>query len=132
MIYTRQKKRSLNDQLLAQLPPDITAPCDNHYDADTARIFLHLTRLPEGATPVETVEDLREDLVPSNDAYHTPVTVVFVAVNHVTGSGASTRQFLADYVLPGHEQEQAQRIGDRRLYTWQPPKPIIYKGRVYQ
>lgn len=131
MIYTRQKKRQLNEQLLAQLPPDIVLSSNKNYDVETAQIFLQLSRLPEGAVPAESVNDLRRQSFP-HPANRNPVTVVFIALHHIGESGTLTRNYLADYVLPGREEEQAGRIAARRLYIWQPSKPIIYKGVVYE
>lgn len=116
----------MNMQLSEQLSPDILYTDDN---TDMQKIFMMLKELPQGCVLLESMDELYDRRLPAFDALHNRVTTIFVAIKLLDKQREKT-VYLADYVLPGFEDDQAERIAGWRVFVWKPENDIIYKGRV--
>lgn len=128
MTYTRTKKKDMNAQLVGQLSESIFYRSDN-VDSEMQKIFLMLNKLPPNCTLVNSVEYLCQFAQVTEDSYINPVVTIFIGIKQLTAKGEESL-FLADYVLPGFEEEYAERIALGKIYIYQPEQRIIYKGRV--
>lgn len=130
MIFTRNKKKDMNAQLLSQLQNIGYQPIQSEREDNSLPIFMEFNQLPNGSRLVNSIEEIRSLFPSPSSVQHIPVVVVFVSIFNITPDGKLEKRWLTDYVLPGYEHEQEKRIAENRLYVYIPTIDIIYKGRI--